>query len=61
MADDVMQTAHDELNPDWQELAKIAYQKKYRGVPIADFKDKQKRQGYLAGKGFGFDIAYELV
>lgn len=55
VAESDVQSALDEVNPDWYQLAKAAYDKKYRGVEPADFKDAQKRKAFLLNKGFSFD------
>lgn len=40
----------EELN--FVEVIEKVYEKKFRGKPIADFKDKLKRQNYLYQRGF---------
>ena len=47
--------ALSELEIDWYELAMQVYQKKYRGVPAEDWKEKQKRARYLQYRGFNLD------
>ena len=55
VSSDDVESGLDELSPDWFELAQIAYQKKYRDIPLIDFKDLQKRKAFMLRKGFSFD------
>lgn len=53
--DDVIQQAMCDIDPDWQQLIKAAYEKKYHDHPPANNQAKQKRKAYLIRKGFSFD------
>ena len=46
---------------DFYQIAKKAYLKKYRETPIADFKDKMKRQNFLYRRGFDFDLISHVI
>lgn len=55
IADDIVQYALSEINPDWGALAQAAYDKQYAEMPPQDFAEQQKRKAYLMRKGFDFD------
>lgn len=69
---DLVQLVVDELNPDWYELAKQVYLKKYAGAESlnelnktsdaeAQYKEKAKRARFLFGRGFSSDqIQYAI-
>ena len=59
--DGVIQQTMENIAPDWYELAQQAYVKKYRGQPVKDFGDKQKRIAFLTRKGFGFDEINQAI
>ncbi|MFK8012157.1 MAG: regulatory protein RecX, partial [Marinicellaceae bacterium] len=47
-------SVQDEL--DFEEVIQAAYEKKFKGKSIKDFKDKLKRQNYLYQRGFDIDL-----
>lgn len=47
--------------PDWPALAALAYQRKYRGPPPADAKERSKRAQFLAQRGFPIDLALKVA
>jgi len=44
----------------WQKLAKDVLERKFGVEPPTDFKERQKRQRFIAGRGFPNDICYKL-
>jgi len=50
-----------ETDADWLELASGWYERRYRGDPPADMKDKSRRQQALARRGFDHSIVRELI
>lgn len=44
----------------WQDLAKETLERKFGVEPPADFKERQKRQRFIASRGFPNDICYKL-
>jgi regulatory protein len=44
----------------WLDIAKDVLERKFGAEPPADFKEKQKRQRFIAGRGFPNDICYKL-
>ena len=44
----------------WLELAREQLEKKYGDLPPVDFKEKQKRQRFIASRGFSHEICYKL-
>lgn len=44
----------------WHELAKEVLERKFGAEPPADFKERQKRQRFIASRGFPNDICYKL-
>lgn len=44
----------------WYELAKETLERKFGVEPPADFKERQKRQRFIASRGFPNDICYKL-
>jgi regulatory protein len=56
-----LEQALDERNPEWQQLAARAYQKKFADKPIEDQKDKAKRLRFMQARGFLPDDIYRLL
>lgn len=52
-------SVQDEL--DFEEVIQAAYEKKFKGKSIKDFKDKLKRQNYLYQRGFDIDLIKTVV
>jgi len=50
-----------ETDADWLELASGWYERRYRGAPPADMKEKSRRQQALARRGFDHSIVRELL
>jgi len=50
-----------ESDADWLELAGNWYERRYRGTPPADLKDRSRRQQALARRGFDHSIVRELL
>ena len=50
-----------ETDADWLKLASGWYERRYRGDPPADMKDKSRRQQALARRGFDHSIVRELI
>jgi regulatory protein len=46
---------------DFYQIVEYVYMKKYRETPIADFKEKMKRQNYLYRRGFDFDLISHVI
>lgn len=58
---DEVRLAIEEEAPDWDEIAEIVYRRKYIGKPAADSKERMKRVGYLAQRGFTLDVAKRVA
>lgn len=50
----------DMYRADWLDLAKDVLQRKFGEVPPENHKERQKRQRFVAGRGFPNDICYRL-
>ena len=50
-----------ETDADWLGLASRWYERRYRGTPPADMKDKSRRQQALARRGFDHSIVRDLL
>ena len=62
VVDSVITEALEEEPQDWFELAKLAAEKKYKGISAADSKEYAKRVRYLQYRGFDFEqIKYALA
>lgn len=55
------QSAIDAETPDWPELARQAYRRKFRDQPAADAKERGKRAQFLAQRGFPIDLALKVA
>lgn len=51
----------DERDPEWFDLAKQAYLKKFSDRPINDPKDRAKRIRFMLSRGFTQDTVYPLL
>ena len=58
---DAIRAAIDEEAPDWQAIAEQVYRRKYAGKPAQDSKERMKRAGWLAQRGFPLDIARRVA
>lgn len=47
--------------PDWPELARRVYLRKYQGRPAADAKERGKRAQFLAQRGFPVELALKAA
>lgn len=45
----------------WTNVAMQAYEKKYAGLPIDDFKERAKRARFLTSRGFAFDTISRVI
>lgn len=52
LAREMLQESIEQLAVDWFELALNQYRKKYSDTVVKDFKEKQKRMGFLQRRGF---------
>jgi len=53
---DMLARVLEEMEPDWFELARELYRRKYRTVlDAADYKEKAKRVRYMSQRGFSMD------
>ncbi len=53
----------DQLEPyaeNWLEIAKDVLERKFGEEPPADYKERQKRQRFIASRGFPNDVCYKL-
>lgn len=50
----------EKYSSEWFELARELMSRKFGDMPPEDFKEKQKRQRFVAGRGFTNDICYRL-
>lgn len=57
---DVIAAQLDVYTGEWLQLARDALYRKFGAHPPADHKEKQKRQRFVAGRGFPNDICYRL-
>lgn len=58
-----MEAIADQLEPyaeNWLEIAKDVLQRKFGEEPPADYKERQKRQRFIASRGFPNDVCYKL-
>ncbi len=46
---------------DFDEVVQRVYEKKFKGKPILDFKDKAKRQSYLYQRGFSMELIRVVI
>ncbi len=50
-----------EADVDFDALVRSVYEKKYKGQPWTDFKEKAKRQNFLYRRGFGHDLIRQVI
>ena len=58
-----MEAIADQLEPyaeNWLEIAKDVLERKFGEEPPADYKERQKRQRFIASRGFPNDVCYKL-
>ncbi len=58
-----MEAIADQLEPyaeNWLEIAKYVLERKFGEEPPADYKERQKRQRFIASRGFPNDVCYKL-
>lgn len=61
VADSDIETALEAEDIDWYAALVELVERKYRGEPPADIKDKAKRQRFLQSRGFSLDQIRELL
>ena len=57
IARDQIREALDEENPDWLQLARRVFERKYAQRPAQDYQERMKRAAWLAQRGFPGDLA----
>ena len=61
ISEDELQQALAEYEPDWFDIARQQYQKKFGTAPATEYQDKMKRMAYLQRRGFNSEqIKYAL-
>lgn len=58
-----MEAIADQLEPyaeNWLEIAKDVLERKFGEEPPTDYKERQKRQRFIASRGFPNDVCYKL-
>lgn len=61
VSDRLIQSALLEADVDFDTLISSVYEKKYRGQPWTDYKEKAKRQNFLYRRGFGHDLIRQVI
>lgn len=61
VSDRLIQDALFEADLDFEDMVQQVYEKKYRGLPWQDFKDKAKRQNFLYRRGFSHELIRMVV
>ena len=58
---EAIRAALEEEAPDWDAIAEQVYRRKYAGKPALDSKERMKRAGYIAQRGFSLDVAKRVA
>lgn len=61
VSNEKIQTAKECVELDFYLLVEQVYQKKYKGEPYADYKEKAKRQSFLYRRGFDGDLIRHVI
>ena len=60
VSSDLIDDEIDKYASEWMSIAREELVRKYGATEPEDYKEKQKRQRFLAGRGFSNDVCYRL-
>lgn len=61
IADGMIAAVFEEQDINWFAILEELVERKYQGLPPEDLKERAKRQRFLAGRGFSFDMINDLL